>query len=370
LVAKPDLGSGVARRESSSLSGVTTFIMNKQRVCAIIGSYTKTHLDTALLSLTIEGIKRRGYKTCLATHAPVSHELQKSVDYFIYTDENQILNPEFEQIAGFYYNGSNFYFRSNYSNTSGAHSFAILMNIKNSLWLMEKKGFTHFIYFESDSFLNQKDHEKLEEALSDKMLDLDYWFMNETYNLGDQIFPVTSIFSGRIEYFSKNTDQIFSPDGYLDFLSSGGNCTLESFFLKLINTYPGNGTIEKNRPRDFFSSEWIGISSGGNIALPGYDNLILDLVDVVRDYHSNDSFFLVFPFINSGENVGVKVYLDGVLNHTREVIPNGIFHYFKFNFEKSSTIKVEFHYLGSVRYVIEKSVDSIRSNQHSYFKFK
>jgi hypothetical protein len=78
----------------------------------------------------------------------------------------------------------------------------------------------------------------------------------------------------------------------------------------------------------------------------------------------------VFPHINSGEKVGIKVYLDGVLNHTREIIPNGIFHYFKFNFEKSSTIKAEFHYLGSVRYVIEKKADSIRSNQHSYLKIK
>jgi len=344
--------------------------MNKEKVCAIIGSYTKTHLDTALLSLTIEGIKRRGYKTCLATHAPVSHEIQKSVDYFIYTDENQILDPEFETMAGYYYESSNFYFRTNYSNKGGTHSFAILMNIKNSLWLMEKKEFTHFIYFEADSFLNQKDHEKLEDILSDKILDLDYWFMNETYNLEDQIFPVTSLFSGRIEYFSKNTDQIFSPSGYLDFLASSRNCTLESFFLKLINEYPGNGIIEKNKPKHFFSSEWIGISAGGDISLPGYDNLILDSVDIVRDYHSNDSFFLVFPRINSEQKIEIKVYLDEVLSHTREITPSGMFYYFKFNFEKSSTIKAEFHYLGSVRYAIEKSVDSIRTNQHSYFKFK
>lgn len=344
--------------------------MNKEKVCAIIGSYTKTHLDTALLSLTIEGIKRRGYKTCLATHAPVSHELQKSVDYFIYTDENQILNPGFESMAGYYFDGSNFYFRTNYSNKGGTHSFAILMNIKNSLWLMEKKGFTHFIYFETDSFLNQKDHEKIEEILSDKILDLDYWFMNETHNLGEQIFPVTSLFSGRIEYFSKNTDQIFSPDSYLDFLSSAGNCTLESFFLRLINEYPGNGIIEKTKPREIFSSEWVGISGGGNIGLPGYDNLILDSVDIVRDYYSNDSFFLAFPRIDSEQKVGIKVYLDGILRHTREITPNGIFHYFKFNFEKSSTIKAEFYYSGSICHVIEKSVDSIRSNQHSYFKFK
>jgi hypothetical protein len=344
--------------------------MDKKRICAIIGSYTKTHLDAALLSLTIEGIKRRGYKICLSTHAPVSNEIQKSVDYFIYTDENQILNPEFEQIAGYYFNGSNFYFRTNYSNISGTHSFAILMNIKNSLWLMEKKGFTHFIYFEADTFLNQKDHEKIEEMLSDKILDLDYWFMNETHNIGDQIFPVTSLFSGRIEYFSKNTDQIFSPACYLDFLSSGRNCTLESFFLRLINTYPGNGIIEKTKPRELFSSEWIGISSGGNIAVPGYDNLILDSVDIVRDYYNNDSFFLAFPRINSEQKVEIKVYLDGILSHTREITPNGIFHYFKFNFEKSSTIKAEFYCLGSMCHTIEKSADSIRSNQYSYFKFK
>ena len=344
--------------------------MNKEKVCAIIGSYTKTHLDTALLSLTIEGIKRRGYKTCLATHAPVSHELQKSVDYFIYTDENQILNPKFEQIAGYYYDGSNFYFRTNYSGKAGTHSFAILMNIKNSLWLMEKKGFTHFVYFEADSFLNQKDHEKIEEMLSDKILDLDYWFMNETYNLGNQVFPVTSIFSGSIKYFSKNTDQIFSPDSYLDFVSSIKNCTLESFFLRLINEYPGNGIIEKTKPRELFFSEWIGISGGGNVVLPGYDNLILDSVDIVRDYYSNDSFFLVFPRVDSKQKVEIKVYMDGTLKYVKEIVPNKLFHYFKFNFEKFSTIKAEFYYLGSMGHVIEKNADSIRSNQHSYFKFK
>ena len=47
-------------------------MIDKEKTCVLIGAHPQTSNDSALLSLTIEGIKRQGFKICLVSHSPIN----------------------------------------------------------------------------------------------------------------------------------------------------------------------------------------------------------------------------------------------------------------------------------------------------------
>jgi len=194
-------------------------MINKNEICIIVGSYPQDHLDTTLVSLTIESFKRQGYDICLTSHTPVSNDLQKASKYFIYSDENYTLNfPEPSSIATYFANNE-IHYTTNWGNRMGAHSLAILMNMKNALYLLKNKKYKSFIYVECDTFLNSNDHKILESKLNEiDFHNKDYWFMLESST--NMIIPVTTIFGGNIDYFSNKFTQIETEEDYLNSFAS------------------------------------------------------------------------------------------------------------------------------------------------------
>ena len=155
-------------------------MIDKQKVCVIIGSYPQNYKDTTLLGLTIESFKTQGYDICLVSHSPINQELQQASKYTIYSDENQILKFPTPSVVTEFCDGADLRFQTNHGNKVGQHSFAVLMNIKNGLWLLKNKKYTHFIYVENDTFLTSKDQKLLENKLEEfNFMENDYWFMLE-----------------------------------------------------------------------------------------------------------------------------------------------------------------------------------------------
>ena len=105
----------------------------KDQTCVIISSYPQNHLDHSLLNLTVESWKSQGYDICLVSHSPLNPDTQKASKYYIYTDENEMLEyPEISNIT-WYHGSPEFLYQTNWGNTLGKHSYAILKNIQNTL---------------------------------------------------------------------------------------------------------------------------------------------------------------------------------------------------------------------------------------------
>ena len=114
----------------------------KENICLIIGTYPTTYLDSALLGLTLESWRQQGYDICLASHSPVSQELQKAAKYYIYSDENQMLDfPTYSNITWYHVN-EQFRYQTNWGNTLGRHSYAVLQNIKNCIHFLSSKKYS------------------------------------------------------------------------------------------------------------------------------------------------------------------------------------------------------------------------------------
>jgi hypothetical protein len=344
-------------------------MINKNNICVIVGSYPQNHLDSALVSLTIESFKRHGYDVCLTSHTPVSTELQQVSKYFIYSDENHILKfPEPSSLAIFHADDRITY-QTNNGNKLGAHSYSILINLKNALWLLKNKHYTHFLYVECDTFLNSEDHKILESELTKYQFDQkDYWFMIENQT-PPSVVPVTSMFGGNIDFFNISLNTITTPEEYLEVCKKVNAYSLEGFITSKFLYEPTlNGITVNTRPRDLFTSEWVGISSLGNIQIPGLESKFTIEPDIVKE-KNGDKIYFVIPNSIKNEKIDIKLYTDDNLVVSNE-IGAGPLYYWSFDLGNIKSWRIEIYHEKKLLTQVERTTEEILWNYWSYFLLK
>jgi len=344
-------------------------MLNKEEICVIIGGYPQTHTDSALISLTIESFKRQGYDVCFVSHAPVNHDIQKACKYYIYSDENYLVKfPEPSSLAIFHAN-VDIHFQTNWGNKMGLHSLAILMNIKNALYLLKNKKYKKFIYAECDVFLNQKDHDTLESKLIESdFMNRDFWLMIE-YSV-NMILPVTALFGGNIEYFHNVFSQINNEEEYINKCRIANGYSLESLFAALFCIEPsGNGYLLHEKPREIFSSEWLGISTSGIATIPGLKKELSVEVDIVKPKDKTDHLFFVLNFNKKQESINLKFYKDNNLINDLETT-TGPIRWWILDIGETKSWKIEVFYKGKLINTLERTTEEVFWNIWSYFELK
>jgi hypothetical protein len=339
-------------------------MIDKNNICVIIGSYPQNHQDTALLSLTIESFKRYGYDICLVSHSPINNDLQKASKYTIFSDENYTLKfPEPSSIATFIDTGS-LRFQTNNGNRMGVHSFAILMNLKNAYWLLKNKNYTHFIYVDSDTFLNNEDQKVLEDKLTEfDFMNKDGWFMVESYS-DISLVPVTSMFGGNIKYFSDLLEDINTPEDYIRTAAPKHGYSLEAFVAAKF-TNPEHYHFIK--PRDIFSSKWLGISSFGSVHFPDLDNEYNVEIDIVRNLNDDNSLACVINVSSKEELIHLKIYKDNQLEESTD-LTTGPLYYWGFSKQDSNVWRMEVYKNDKLVSQVERTTEDIFWNYWSFFE--
>ena len=335
-------------------------MIDKEKVCIIIGSYPQNYKDTTLLGLTVESFKLHGYDICLVSHSPINNELQQASNYTIYSKENLILEFPTPSVVTEFCDTKDVRFQTNYGNKIGRHSFAVLMNIKNALYLLNSKKYTHFLYAENDTFLTSKDQNLLESELEKaNFLENDYWFMLE--NPQTQLVA-TSLFGGKIDIFLKTLDPINTPEDYLKIESS----SLETFMSKL---FPNNNNYHDIKPRDIFESKWLGISSYGVINFPDLNNGINVVIDIVRNFKDEDNVFFIINTNAISNSVNVKLYKNNHNIYNSDII-TGPLHYWGYSKQDTDIWKMEVWKDNKIISQVERTTEEIFWNRMSYFKIK
>jgi hypothetical protein len=345
-------------------------MLNKEEICVIISSYPQTHLDSTLLSLTHESFSRQGYDICLVSHAPVNNDLQKASKYYIYSDENQPLKfPEPSSLTVFF-TSEDIHYQTNWGNVMGSHSLSILNNLKNALYLLRHKKYKSFIFIDSDTFLTKNDHDILESKLAEfSFNERDYWFMIESNDNG-AIIPVTSFFGGNIEYFHNILKQVNTEEDYFNICKTVSSYTLESLFSALFCVSPSeNGHLDHSRPRDIFSSKWLGISTFGNADIPELENKFNVDIDIVRDKNSDENVYYILFFHPKNEIINLKFYKDDLLVQDFETT-TGAIHYWMFTKDDTQVWKIEAYYGGKLLKSLERTTEEIFWNKFSFFENK
>jgi hypothetical protein len=340
--------------------------MNKEQVCVIISSYPQNYLDHSLLGLTIESWKHQSYDICLVSHSPLNPDIQKSSKYYIYTDENEMLEyPDLSNIT-WYSGNEDFLYQTNWGNTMGNHSYAILKNMQNTFYFLRSKPYTHFIYLEIDGFLTQENHNLLVEKLNEAdFLNKDYWLMMEYEGLSS--LPVTNFFGGRIEYFYNRFKDVDTPKKYMDMSIASGGYSLESFFGEMFVANPlGEGHIERTNPRTLFPNDWFGASISGQVYVPGLKHKDWWL-DLVKNKDIDDDVYAIVSSTSHNFDTKLLIYQDDILSSTMD-IKTGPLYWIKLGGEANKW-RVEQTFNGEVIKKVEYTTKEIRENIWSYIDF-
>ena len=347
-------------------------MINKEEICVIVGGYPQDYIDSVLTSLTIESFKRQGYDICLVTHSSVSNDIQKSCKYFIYSDENYLLKFPNPSSIGTFYANVDLYYQTNWGNRIGSHSYCVLTNVKNALWLLQNKKYKKFIYVDSDTFLNQENHQLLESKLIEAdFMNRDFWFMIEN-NTNNLTLPVTSFFAGDIKYVSQILNQIDSTEKYLEIGSSIGGYALEAIFNWLFLQNEHNGYLEYSRARELFQNPWLGISSSVTEAIiPGLKEPFQVNFDIVKHKSKTDSKEVAFIIEGHYKNEPIKVnlYRDNIIVDEVELV-TGAFIWWVFGCGETNVWKMEVFHNNKLFKTIERTTEEIFWNTWSFLEIK
>jgi hypothetical protein len=243
------------------------------------------------------------------------------------------------------------------------------MNLKNALWLLKNKHYTHFLYVECDTFLNSEDHKILESELTKYQFDQkDYWFMIENQT-PPSVVPVTSMFGGNIDFFNTSLDTITTPEEYLEVGKKVNAYALEGFVAsKFLSNPSSNGITVNTRPRDLFTSEWLGISSLGNIQIPGLESKFTIEPDIVTE-KNGDKIYFVIPNSVKTEKIDIKLYTDNNLVVSNE-IGAGPLYYWSFDPGNIKSWRIEIYHEKKLLTQVERTTEEILWNHWSYFLLK
>ena len=171
----------------------------------VIGSWIDTEEKKQILIDAIKEIKLKGFPICLVSHYPISDEIQKLVDYYIYEKEN-VLSVDYRLTFNKIVNGVIVEQRES---PVDYHGVACLMNIRNAVdFLLAKGKYKYIHYREADLIYDLDTYMSIfkNTILVHDMEALFFHFQEDNYR--------TDLFSVDIEWFNNTIPRVQTWEEY------------------------------------------------------------------------------------------------------------------------------------------------------------
>ncbi len=135
--------------------------VNKDEELIIIGTYPNTKSRNKLTLDCIESLKGLGRKIMVVSHYPVSEEIQRSVDYYVFDSNNPVTEHSFYN--KFYNYPAEFDVEININGLKNTNqSFPVLTNLINGFKSAKSLGFEKVFYITYDVIVKQEDNSIIE----------------------------------------------------------------------------------------------------------------------------------------------------------------------------------------------------------------
>lgn len=278
-----------------------------QKQLLIVGSYPSTEETEKVLKSVLERVNN-DFDILLATHCPVSKEIQSMVKYFVYDSDNQMIPRD--PLSSFWADYPSFFVRVFNNWGKFHHGYAVYKSIMNSLYLCSH-SYESFIYMEGDTVFSNEDILKLKNLKT----------ICEKNKKEALFFKDTNWLSSIVVYSSINffKDIFFfngTREGYLsDCEIIKSNTELENFFYRSVqykNAFDKIHFIENINISKYFPTSKFGINTF-------YDGEVITgefaaLETVVKVENTQD---LVLVYLNhSTEIKDTDVYVNDVFVET------------------------------------------------------
>ena len=175
----------------------------------LIGAYPNTPEKEQQVMECVESLKCADKEIILATHCPISLELQKMVDYFVYDSDNYLITDWEEFSTWYWYKQTGLYFA--YIINVGDHQIANMTNHRNGLSLAKTLGKDLVYCIEGDSLFDDSDLHKF-----DYIKDFLEQHNKKAYFEVERNYRWPNTFNCKLEIFVGNPDFLLRTLGWVD----------------------------------------------------------------------------------------------------------------------------------------------------------
>ena len=195
--------------------------------------------DTTLES--INQAKKAGYKVLLTSHYPVSVNLQKAADHYVYDANNPILKHNFYNRWTYDSNNTKISLYFPPSDCDNYHGLAVLINYYNGISLANKIGYKNAICFNYDTIISDLDFSKLYDV-DEILINKKAFFFYDKALEGDTF---KTVFHGINTQFFLEKFKYYTSDEYMDFVTKKNISNgLEQFYYNKLISYKNDLYID------------------------------------------------------------------------------------------------------------------------------
>lgn len=256
----------------------------------IISTYPDTNKRKQLTIDCINSLKPLNKKIILASHYPVSDDIQEMVDYYIYDKENIIIPHSY--YTHFYRQTNKYDVQVNLTGQNNSNqSLAALMNWMNGLKLAKSLGYTKALTMAFDVIVNENDYPTIDEIFK-KLNDWNVYIALLPTAKGNGV--ETTSMGININYFLNLVPDSRSGDEFNEHCKSvGAENFLEDYYMKLLDGKQ-NLWIQPNT-KTILPHSGVGVSSNS------------EYISILPINNSSEEFMVYFFTYNAEENRIVNI---------------------------------------------------------------
>lgn len=226
----------------------------------IIGTYPNTSKRNQLTIDCIRSLKPLNRKIILVSHYPVSEEIQKMVDYYIFDKENQLTHHSY--YTRFYNITNQYHAEININGLKDTNqSFTVYANLVNAMYFAKQLGFKSAFYITYDVVVHKNDLPEIVNSFRSISSGKGAYLatLNTPFGKGIQ----TTAMTFDTEFFCQKFKQLKEASEYNEWCKNiGAENFLEDFLMKVLDGWESNTySLLTNDKETFLTNSGLGVSS-------------------------------------------------------------------------------------------------------------
>ena len=262
----------------------------------IIGTYPNLKKREQLTIDCINSLKPLGRKILLLSHYPVSQEIQKMVDYYLFDAYNPLTHHSY--YTRFYNITDQYHAEVNINGLKDSNqSLTVLTNLYNGYKFANSLGYKSAFYITYDVVVNEKDYSAIEKSFSCITNTCKAYLatLNTPFGKGIQ----TTAMTFDVSFFLKAFHDVRDGESYNKACEEiGAQNFLEDYLIKVINRWDSRTyVLVNNQAETFLTHSGLGVSSNSE-----YYSIL--------PVKGKENTFVFYFFTYNIDERKVKLYID------------------------------------------------------------
>ena len=226
----------------------------------IIGTYPNTSKRTQLTIDCIRSLKPLNRKIILVSHYPVSEEIQKMVDYYLFDKDNPLTHHSY--YTRFYNITNQYHAEININGLKDTNqSFTVYTNLVNAMYFAKQLGFKSAFYITYDVVVHKNDLPEIVNSFRTIISGKGAYLatLNTPFGKGIQ----TTAMTFNTDFFCKEFPRLKEASEYNEICKRiGAENFLEDFLMKAVSNWHAESyTLITNEQETFLTNSGLGVSS-------------------------------------------------------------------------------------------------------------